>query len=364
MAETVSVVTHCDTFHCDEVVACAMLKYLYGSINIIRTRDADKIARLNAKGAIVVDVGKALDPENGCFDHHQSRCVDTYNEYWKIPLSSCGLVFKCYGTDIIIKKARELNVEFTDKQIATVKNKLYSLFIVSVDANDTGVPHIKKEYDIDTVCNYRSQITLCDVIARMNHKKVFEDEPQHSRFVDAVNVAQVVFDIYLNRSILDESEFATELVEFKTIFEAHRDYPEILVIEKTYKVRPFLRILDPKQVVKFIIAPRGRSGWQIWTVNKPGKRFDTLAPIVPENVAREVLECPDDLVFVHANKFIAGFKTQEAAMHIAKHSLCLYHAQPKWHLHPIPTKKNLTRSAILVGAVALGVILGVRLIRK
>ena len=377
MSEPVLIVTHCDTFHCDEVTACAMLKYIFGSINVTRTRDPAEIIKLNELGAIVVDVGKVLNPENRQFDHNQEKCVDTYNEHWTIPLSSCGLIFKHYGENIIQKKIGEIgkSIVLDDNQVRKIKNKLYSMFIANIDANDTGVPYIKKNLDCDSVCNYRYQVTFGDIISKMNHKRVFDHETQYQRFMDAVGVAQEVFNLYLTRFVQNELEFAKELLQFEPIFNSPRDCLEILIIDKNFKIRELLFKMDPKQTVKYIIAPRGKNGWQIWTVNKPGKRFDILAPIVSEADAKVVLgDRASDLVFVHANQFIAGFKTQSAAVCVAKHSLEHFYVQKKWKssivcrtigcIQNTVTMKNIKRGGVLTGVLALGVIIGVRLARK
>ena len=69
--------THNGTFHCDEVLACFMLKQLpeYGHADIIRTRDPKVLAKCD----IVVDVGGEYNPEKHYYDHHQRymycRCV-------------------------------------------------------------------------------------------------------------------------------------------------------------------------------------------------------------------------------------------------------------------------------------------------
>ena len=61
--------THDGTFHCDEVLACWMLKQLprFKNAQIVRTRDNTKLSQC----AIVVDVGGIYDPEKNKFDHHQ-----------------------------------------------------------------------------------------------------------------------------------------------------------------------------------------------------------------------------------------------------------------------------------------------------
>ena len=80
--------THNGTFHCDEALACALLrmtkqfaeagKFSEGLLllptcflDVVRTRDP---ATLD-KCTIVVDVGGVYDPETLRFDHHQSKAV-------------------------------------------------------------------------------------------------------------------------------------------------------------------------------------------------------------------------------------------------------------------------------------------------
>jgi hypothetical protein len=66
--------THSGTFHCDEVLACFMLKQLaeYKDAEIIRTRDENELAQCD----IVVDVGGVYDPVTHRYDHHQRNFTD------------------------------------------------------------------------------------------------------------------------------------------------------------------------------------------------------------------------------------------------------------------------------------------------
>ena len=61
--------THNGTFHCDEALACYMLKKLpeYQSAEIIRTRDEKLLNTCD----IVVDVGGVYDHDKYRYDHHQ-----------------------------------------------------------------------------------------------------------------------------------------------------------------------------------------------------------------------------------------------------------------------------------------------------
>jgi uncharacterized UPF0160 family protein len=70
--------THNGTFHCDEVLACCMLRQLheYKDAEIIRTRDQAALEECD----IVVDVGGVYEPEKHRYDHHQryGRCQSPY----------------------------------------------------------------------------------------------------------------------------------------------------------------------------------------------------------------------------------------------------------------------------------------------
>lgn len=68
--------THNGTFHCDEVLACFMLKQLpeYADATIFRSRND---AELQEKCDIIVDVGGEFDHEKKWYDHHQKSFQGT-----------------------------------------------------------------------------------------------------------------------------------------------------------------------------------------------------------------------------------------------------------------------------------------------
>lgn len=61
--------THDGKFHCDEVLACAMLRLLpeYKDAVVKRSRDPIVLEACD----IVVDVGGVFDPQAHRYDHHQ-----------------------------------------------------------------------------------------------------------------------------------------------------------------------------------------------------------------------------------------------------------------------------------------------------
>lgn len=65
--------THNGTFHCDEALACALLRLLpeYANAEIVRTRDPEKLASCD----IVVDVGGEYNPQSHRYDHQDRKSV-------------------------------------------------------------------------------------------------------------------------------------------------------------------------------------------------------------------------------------------------------------------------------------------------
>merc|ERR1712072_164281 len=84
--------THDGKFHCDEALACAMLKILpdWADATVVRTRDPDALKECD----IVVDVGGVYDPASLRFDHHQKGFETKLDGYDCTKLSSAGLVYK------------------------------------------------------------------------------------------------------------------------------------------------------------------------------------------------------------------------------------------------------------------------------
>lgn len=140
--------THDGTFHCDDALACHMLKLLpqYKDAEIVRTRVPEKLNECD----IVVDVGAVFNPEKQRFDHHQREFKETFNSLvpakkWKTKLSSAGLVYVFYGKQIVktimqeIAKERGLDANISDETVELVYDKVYEHLIEEIDAVDNGI---------------------------------------------------------------------------------------------------------------------------------------------------------------------------------------------------------------------------------
>ena len=98
--------THNGQFHCDEALACYMLKLLpeFENCQIKRSRDPAVLNECD----IIVDVGAMYDHSKMRYDHHQKEFKTTMKDVhehmdFTTKLSSAGLVYAHYGMDIMKK---------------------------------------------------------------------------------------------------------------------------------------------------------------------------------------------------------------------------------------------------------------------
>ncbi|KAJ2380032.1 hypothetical protein GGI23_007869, partial [Coemansia sp. RSA 2559] len=127
--------THSGTFHCDEALACYMLRQLdeYKDAKVIRSRDPAALEACD----IVVDVGGVYSHETKRYDHHQRGFDQQFSANYKTKLSSAGLIYKHYGKDVI--KAILEGEKTTDDEVDVLHDKLYEILIESIDGNDNGI---------------------------------------------------------------------------------------------------------------------------------------------------------------------------------------------------------------------------------
>ncbi|XP_015471401.1 UPF0160 protein MYG1, mitochondrial isoform X1 [Parus major] len=131
--------THDGTFHCDEALACFLLRLLprYRDAEIVRTRDPQRLAACD----VVVDVGGEYDPGRHRYDHHQRSFTESMRSLrpdkpWSTKLSSAGLVYCHFGSQIL---AGLLGQPEDGPVVTALYDKLYENFVEEVDAMDNGI---------------------------------------------------------------------------------------------------------------------------------------------------------------------------------------------------------------------------------
>lgn len=130
-ATPVVIATHNGTFHADDVFGVAVLRLLNPGAELVRTRDAQVIA----KAEFAVDVGGEWDASRGRFDHHQRGFAGARDN--GVVYASAGLVWEAFGTTLV-----ERTFDLGDKALAeAVANDLDVELVQHLDRADTGASH-------------------------------------------------------------------------------------------------------------------------------------------------------------------------------------------------------------------------------
>lgn len=313
---TKTFVTHSERFHCDEVCAVAWLSFIHPTYEVIRTRDKDKLLTYKADpSVIVIDVGMECSPHADNYDHHQTSFEDKWSVDAVTPLSSFGLIYRHFSTQVFAHFLKEMELSDTELDLIKLTNSFYKRFVMSIDAHDNGIDPFSE--DVSSVTNYRST-TLGEIVSGHNCLDVHSDE-QDTRFAEAVELCKKVISRFVKNQILFQVEYQKTWSALQT-FDMGNPKENILVLDEAYNhLHSVLKEVDPNQTAKLIVHPSGQK-WKVSTVNKKGgARFENLVNLLPESMARTYLG--DDLIFVHKARFVGAATTKEAAITLAKRSI-------------------------------------------
>ncbi|GAB6022277.1 UPF0160 protein myg1, mitochondrial, variant 2 [Chamberlinius hualienensis] len=320
--------THNGTFHCDEVLACYMLKTLpqYKDSEIVRTRDAEVLKSCD----IVVDVGGVYDPSNHRYDHHQRGFDGTMSTLcpgkpWVTKLSSAGLVYLHFGRKIL---AEVLKCKEFDAIVDKLYDKMYENFIEEIDGIDNGIPisEDKPKYLITT-----------NLSARVGHLNPWwnDEHPDiEDRFHKALDLVGHEFLDRVNfyaKAWWPAREFVKDSVENR--FETDVSGEIMLLSRGGYPWKDHLFTLEEEleinPSIKFVIFEDTNHTWRVQAVPIYHNSFVLRVPLVPEwqglrdEEASKAAGIPGT-IFVHGTGFIGGNQTQDGALEMARKSLKLH----------------------------------------
>lgn len=342
------IVTHSGHFHADEVTACAILDLINRwSGRLIRTRDPAIIAEMDRQ-AYVVDVGQIDNQTLLRFDHHQPSFDKYFNSAARelgVKMSSCGLIYLAYGAELLTK----FGIDPYDYM-----DEFYDKHILEIDANDNGISEFKNPPDYA----FRTSYSLPTIVGKFNGTRTADEGPladeQDIRFMKAIKVVKTILTTYLTHfKAKKDDEARTREIISRAVPQIHENgYLVWILPEKCdYYVELREKMKEDQYMNKkwiFTVLPRDgvvpeeapalpsvgpasgealpppRLGanaprWQIHTVNLPGEKFKHYADIVSSEQAKAIIG--QDLIFVHANRFIAVTKTKESALALTRASV-------------------------------------------
>ncbi|BFZ04100.1 hypothetical protein BsWGS_07139 [Bradybaena similaris] len=318
----VKIGTHDGKFHCDEVLACFLLKQLdqYKHAEIVRSRNPGLLEGCD----IVVDVGAVYDPSTHRYDHHQR----TFNESmqslkpgkkWVTKLSSAGLVYLHFGAEII---ASIINVPSSNPSIETIYDKVYENFIEEIDAIDNGIDQT------DSVPRYRITTNLSSRVNALNPKWNDKETDETTQFDKAMKLAGAEF---VDRVMFYYTSWlpAREIV-VKAINERHEVDASGQIIKLKDGAAPWKDHLfkleeemNLSQPILYILFPDKNGQWRIQCVPASLNSFENRLSIKEEWRGLRDEELSEksgikDCIFVHTSGFIGGNKNFEGVLEMAR----------------------------------------------
>lgn len=355
------IATHSGNFHCDEALACGLLRHLpaYASASVVRTRDTPTIER----ATIVVDVGAVYDHASLRYDHHQSSfhgTMKTDKKEYRTRLSSAGLVYQHYGKEIIHQYVRDIlgspareevlrltqwsaeRTGATDDEVSMIFDAVYRSFVEAVDGIDNGVETFRLEaadgkgeeaiqqQHVVLKKNYALSTDLSGRIGGMHawwNEAANRDgtaERENASFAEAMELAATEF--FLALSFYAFSWLPGRSLVKKAFEEATNVHPsgKILVFPTGgCPWKEHLFALEEEHGARgrtlYALFSDGKS-WRVQAVPVEAGSFANRKPLPFRGLRDDELSKACGIpggVFVHVSGFIGGMTTYEGALQLA-----------------------------------------------
>ena len=282
-------VTHNGTFHADEVFSTVLFSRLIPEVIVCRTSDLEE----SNDSQYIYDVG------GGKLDHHQFGGNGKREN--GVMYSSCGLVWKEYGKEVIKK--------YTNKDIDTIWENMDENFIQYIDVEDNGqIPAMETDYKI---------VQLATIISEFN-PNWDEDVEADDRFIQAVELADTIFENTIKSTI-------SKVKAMENVEKSIQDSKDGVMILDKYM--PWKEILlnssnNKAKLINFVIFPSNRGGYNIYTVPEKIGSFESRKLFPKEWAGLKDKELQkvttvETARFCHNKCFICAVETKEDAIKIA-----------------------------------------------
>lgn len=283
--------THDGTFHADEVFSGAILLLANPSILIIRTRDEVLLAQCDIR----FDVGGKHSPQSGDFDHHMIGGAGKRAN--GVPYSSCGLIWKKYGSTIA---GSDYVHEHVDRSI-----------IQTVDAIDCG-------YSFGEEKLAHQHFTISDAVDAFNPAWIDEDQDVDAAYSRALAFAQTI----IKNAIRQGTAFEESRAYVQNTIASSTD-PHVIIFDRYC---PWQEVVINETDALYVIFPATGSDWRIRAVPDRMGSFAVRRPLPKHwgGLRREELVAVtgvEDAIFCHQALFIAGATSREGAIRLCEIAL-------------------------------------------
>ncbi|PLW56522.1 hypothetical protein PCANC_01475 [Puccinia coronata f. sp. avenae] len=330
--------THSGTFHADEALAVSLLRSLekFKPSRLVRTRDPAVLETCD----IVVDVGGQYDPEQHRYDHHQREFSETYSGDHLTKLSSAGLIYKHFGSEII---ASHLGLPIQDPTVPILVAKLYDSFIEAIDAIDNGIERYEvvdqdgKPTKQPVKLKYQSHTDLSSRISHLNPtwNEPINDTILDAQFEKASSLAGSEFFSrldYYSKSWLPGRELVVKALENRFTNQAQDKLGRVLIFDSFCPWKDHLHTLEKTTLTEsserplYVLYADESQKWRIQAIPVSPGGFESRKALpeawrgLRDAALSDFIGIPGS-IFVHASGFIGGHQTFEGALKMAQKAL-------------------------------------------
>ncbi|XP_016410355.1 MYG1 exonuclease isoform X2 [Sinocyclocheilus rhinocerous] len=317
--------THNGTFHCDEVLACFLLRQLpeYKDAEILRSRDASLLKQCD----VVVDVGGEYDPAQQRYDHHQRSFAESFHSLcpekrWVTKLSSAGLIYLHFGRRVLEQLTQ---LKQHEPQLELLYDKMYDSFVEEVDAVDNGISQCDGEV------RYSISTTLSARVGHLNPRWNSSDQDTEEGFQKALALVGAEFKdrlVFFMKAWLPAREIVQQAVQSR--YQVDPSGELLLLAQGGCPWKEHLFALEKELkvdvLIKFVLYPDQSGHWRVQCVPAGLNTFQNRLSLLEEwrgvrDEALSELSGIPGCIFVHASGFIGGNRTQEGALEMAKRTL-------------------------------------------
>lgn len=287
--------THSGSFHADDVLAAAALRLVNPAVTVLRTREREQLDAAD----VVFDVGRIFDPVTCRFDHHQPEYQEGRDN--GIPYSSFGLVW------------RELGVELCGSAAAAARVDRW--LVQGVDAVDCGVTLNKEAMPVTVM-------SIASVIGGFNPGWQDDTSAQarNAAFERAVGMAVAVLQNAIREAV--SAEQARAMLAQGTVLEDGR----LLVLDSDVPWKETVLGSPEYGKLLYVVSPDSQAKWHVNTVPDYEGSFSNRKslPAAWAGLDGEELDAVVGMsgcIFCHRGRFVAGHKTREGALEMARMAL-------------------------------------------
>lgn len=280
--------THSGPFHADDVLAWALLRVYYcPDAELVRSRSSADWKRCD----VVFDVGGVYDPARGRFDHHQQS--------YQGPLSSAGMILDW--------------LEGEGRVPPAVATALRADVVDYVDAVDNG----RRVPDREVPCFAR-------IVEAYTHPPETLEAFDQAFHQAADFAAGYVRGIQAGVEQIEKARAAVLTAMREAVEQGRR----VLFLDSYHKWKPvYYAHGGAEHPSDYVVFPGMEGTWRIIAIAPCEDSFDQKRPLPAAwaGLTGSSLEAATGVpgsIFCHKNRFIAVFKTRDAAIEaLERHGL-------------------------------------------